>query len=356
MSNAEDGLVVLEKRLKKYQEEFARANVFESSKKEKGPVPWIISEPFEMSKERLEEIVKIGQEVREFLSACWKTSKNGGIRKEFFESLSDEEREGVRRFKGASVFPMLVRPDLVIDEIGKFWIIEIDLVPAHAGVLQHMQEIYGQSPTIAEQWAQCVPEEIVISIPGWKMFVQEQKYFVQRIREKGGNVRFISIEEWDKISDYKGILFKNCCTISLLNKNYPPSIPKNAVLCPPLILDWKGWMALAHQTDILKRLRLSQRIPETYLLPLKPRKDSDKRRQLLDLSKKERRKWILKPVTAWGGIGFKEGKNLNLGDYKRFGTVLHRFLTSKGKMSFFLLLYRNSISFKYKGNFSLETP
>jgi hypothetical protein len=242
-------------------------------------------------------------------------SKNDSIKKVFFESLSVDEREGIRRFKGMSVFPRLVRPDLVIDDKGKLWITEIDLVPAFAGMLQRMQEIYGQRPTIAELWTRIIPDKIVVSIPRWKPFVSEQKFFVQRVREKGGQIEFLSIEEWEKLHDYKGIIFKNCCTLDLLNNNCPPYIPSKAIFCPPLILDWKGWMALAHQNEILKRLRLSKRIPETYLLPLQPRRETKQRRELIDLPKRKRDRWILKPVVSWGARRIKEGRGYNLNNW-----------------------------------------
>ena len=46
----------------------------------------------------------------------------------------------------------------------------------------------------------------------------------------------------------------------------------------------------------------------------------------------------------------------NYGDYKRSGTKLQSFLVKISKTFWFLWLYLNSISFKYKGNFRMETP
>jgi hypothetical protein len=331
---------MLRERLKEYQRKLNQVELFPATKE--GNVPWIVSEPFEMSKKSLDEIVQIGQEIREFLSACWKTSKNEGIRKEFFESLSDEERKGVRRFKGASGFPRLVRPDLVIDDNGKFWITEIDLVPAFAGVLQRMQEIYRQKPTIAESWVKIVSDDMVLSIPEFKSFMPEQKYFALRVRENGGQMEFVAIEEWDRIIDYTGIIFKNCCTISLLNEHYPPCVPIKATFYPPLILDWKGWMALAHRDETLKRLRLSRRIPETYLIPLRAQKETMERRKFLDLSKKERGEWIVKPIVSWGSHGFKEGRCYNLNEWNKAVIGLSEHV-SRG-----MILQRKIISARYE--------
>jgi len=316
----------------RYQKELGQIQLHPSEKGER--VPWIVSEPFEIGREQLEEIEQIGNEIREFLLRCWRMSRKEAIKREFYGSLSERQKKGMERIGNSDVFPILVRPDLIIDDKGKFWINEIDLAPAHAGVLQRMQEVYGQRPTIADLWAELITEEIVLSIPKWKSFVREQWYFAQRVQEKGGRMRFVEIEEWDKISEYKGVLFKNCCTLDLLSEEYPPYVPPNAILCPPLVLDWKGWMAFAHREEALRRLPVTERIPETYLLPLKLRKESEKRKELIDLSRKEREGWILKPVASWGGYGFKEGRNLNMSEWNQTilglpGTLLQGIILQK---------------------------
>jgi hypothetical protein len=306
----------VEQRLKSYQKELTGTEIIDPG--ESSGFSWIVSDPFRISGDQYREMEQIGEEIRKFLLRCWKMSRDMKCQDYFYQSLSQDEKRGVERLSGENRFPVLARPDMIIDEEGKFWITEVDLVPAGAGDLQRMQEIYGQSPTIADQWAEVMTEELILSVPEWKKnFVSEQSYFVRKVQERHGQISFLTIEEWHSIRDYRGLLFKNCCTISLLNENYPPHVPSKAVFCPPVILDWKGWMALAHREDGLKELPLTKRIPETYLLPLKPERETEERRALLDISRSERREWIMKPVGSWGALGFQEATGLTRDEWNR---------------------------------------
>ncbi len=204
-----------------------------------------------------------------------------------------------------------------------------------------MQEVHGQSPTIADVWTEMIQEPVVLSIPEWKLFCPEQQYFAGRVRAAGGRMDFLTIENWNRLNGYSGVLFKNCCTLDLLNEAYPPSIPPQAVLSPPLLLDWKGWLALAGENGRLQKKKLIRWIPESYLLPLHPEHHAEKRRAWLDLTRKEKARWIIKPLGSWGGRGFYEGENLSRDKWNQLLLGLSR--TSNGH----LLLQRKVTSRPY---------
>ena len=70
-------------------------------------------------------------------------------------------------------------------------------------------------------------------------------------------------------------------------------------------------------------------------------------------------KWDLRDRVDLTCLLVRLKKHLTLikeGDYKRSGTRLQSFLVKISKTFWFLWLYLNSISCKYKGNFRIETP
>ena len=277
-----------------------------------GSWKWISADPISMEMNGLE---KTGYETVAFLSKISKFWKGNNIQKTFFDSLSNETK--IKKWIDSCSFvsPVFIRLDLVLDEKGQLWIIEIELQPAGWGILQRMQEVYGISPTVGEVTAELINEEIVYSMPGYKDSRPEAEYFVRRVSEFGGKMRFLPIEKWEEVRDFKGIIFRNCCTLDLIKENYPPFIPPKAVFTPPLELDWKGWLAMA-MSQPLNCQPLARYIPETYILPLKVGKETEIRRKLLDASRKERKKWILKPIASWGAKGFIEDP-LNLERWNR---------------------------------------
>ena len=282
-----------------------------------GAVPWIVAEPFHLDGELWRALERIGEELRRFLGGCLALLREPAVAQRLRGTLSDAERAGVARLGETSCFPLLVRPDLVLDLDGNLFVTEIDLHPAHAGVLQRMQEVFGQGPTVAEVWATHVGEPAVVSVPGWKPFCGEQGYFAERVRAHGGRLDFVPIEDWQGLAAYGGVLFKNCCTIDLLSASYPAFVPPKAVLCPPVLLDWKGWLALPGEIAGLAGYAAARRLPEAHLLPLDPRRERETRRELLDLPRREKGRWIVKPLTSWGGRGFREGEHLSADEWNR---------------------------------------
>lgn len=265
-----------------------------------------------------DELDLMGESLRHFFLQCEALLDDRSVRRQVEETLTPAERAGLARFPPQTTFPMLMRPDLIVDAENRLHIAEVDIQPAHAGMLQRMQEIHAQKPTIAEIWAEMIREPVVLSIPKWKRFCAEQQYFANRVQGAGGQMDFLTIEDWNRLNGYSGILFKNCCTLDLLNETYPPFIPSQATLCPPLLLDWKGWLALASDHGRLRRKKLTCWIPESYLLPLHPEHHAEKRRAWLDLRHKEKAKWIIKPVGSWGGRGFHEGEQLSRERWNQF--------------------------------------
>jgi len=289
-----------------------------------GPkTPWIVSEAFQLGPSVVDELNIIGEEAMAFLYKCSKLIGNEHTRNELTSSLPEENRKGLERLEklAKTGMPILVRPDLIVDQSGKLWVTEIDLNPAGPGILQKMQEIYQPHlPTIAQIWAEMVDQPIVLSIPEYKLHHPEHNYFAERVNQFAEKemIRSVPIEKWNQLENYEGIIFKSCCTMSLMTMDYPPFIPNKAVIAPMDILDWKGWLALASKEDALQKQRLSKRVPETYLLPLKPGNktyETCKRKELLDISSKERGKWVIKPVHSWGAKGFKTGNELNLDEW-----------------------------------------
>lgn len=299
----------MERSLREWQRALAEVRLHDPTPA--GQVSWIVGEPFRLSPDLVRDLVAMGEDIRRFLGSCSRLLREAPVRKRVEEALSPAERESVRRFGGATRFPMLVRPDLVVDRDGRPHIAEIDLQPAHAGVLQRMQEIAGEPRPIATVWAETFPGKTVISVPRWKPFCSEHAYFAGRVRAAGGDLTFLPVEEWNRLGDFDGVLFKNCCTLDLLRADYPEVVPPRAVLCPELLLDWKGWLALAHEVGALSRMSILRWIPESYLLPLHPKHHAQRRRSMIDLTREARAQWVIKPLGSWGGRGFAEAGHLN---------------------------------------------
>ena len=289
--------------LEEYQNELSTPLLY-SSPKAGAKIPWIVSEPFQFSLQQWDELEKIGVELSGFFAKCLKQIKNRAIMEKFKNSFPENDRAGVERMeKSRQRFPIVARPDLIIDEHGKFQLIEAELQIGGLGILQRMQEVYGQQPTIAEVWTETIGDDFILSIPEWKPFVSEQRYFAEKV-----GARFVPIEKWNTLSEYQGLIYRNCCTLNLLTKDYPAFIPDKAEITPSLFLDWKGWMSMAHSLPALEKMPLTRRIPESHLLPLE---SLEKRKELLDLSKKQRKEWVLKPVHSWGSKDFYQGEQLN---------------------------------------------
>jgi hypothetical protein len=273
----------------------------------------IVSAPMRLSPGLWRDLEQIGRDLGAFLRRCWRIRQQRDVAAAFLGTLTSDERAGYERLAVLEQhFPVLARPDLVPDEDGRLWIAEVDLHPGQGGVLQRLQELFGQAPSLADIWAERIAEPMILSMPGWKRNWPEQRLLAERINERGGRLRLLPVESWDAIGGYSGHLFLNCCTISLLNARYPPVIPARATLSPPPILDWKGWLALAHSSANLGDLALRRHIPESYLLPLAPGRETSARRRLLDLTVRERDGWIMKPSNAWGGQGFREARDVPL--------------------------------------------
>lgn len=321
------------------------SQMFRRDQKE-GVTPWIVSEAFHLGAtivteppveqpcggtcslihgvSIVDQLKVIGEEIMIFLYKCSNLISNEGIKNEIMDSLPEENKKGVERLKklAKTEMPILIRPDIIIEQSSelkfeKLWIPEIDLQPAGLGILQVMQEIYEpQNPSIAQVWAEMVDQPVVLSIPDFKFHHPEHKYFMDKVNHFAGKemIKMIPIEQWHSLGDYEGFIFKSCCTMSLITEKYPSFIPEKAVIVPNDILDWKGWLALSGKEDVLQKQRLTQRIPETHLLPLKAgdkNYETCKRKELIDLSKKERGKWVIKPVHSWGAKGFKTGDEIN---------------------------------------------
>ena len=270
-----------------------------------GSWEWISAEPISLG---MEKFKRMGYETIGFLSKAWRLWRGKSMRKIFFSSLPNGiEVERCMKKIEESISPIFFRLDLVVDEEWKFWLVEIELQPAGWGILQRMQEVYGISPTVGEITAELMKnEEIVYSMPGYKESRSEAEYFVKQVNNFGGRMMFLPIEDWEKENWGKqDIIFKNCCTLDLITKDYPLFIP-NAKFTPPLELDWKGWLAMA-MSPPLNRQPLASYIPETYILPLIPGKQTEQRKILLDASREERREWIIKPSASWGAKGFIGG-------------------------------------------------
>jgi hypothetical protein len=301
----------IEKRLRAWQKGLAAVRLHDTAPE--GRVSWIVAEPLELPGGLMAELERMGDDLRRWLVACSALLKERGVRKRVEETLSEVERRAVGRMAKATGFPMLVRPDLVVDEAGEPWIAEVDLQPAHAGVLQKMQELAGvpAERTIAGIWAETFQGPMVLSVPGWKPYCSEQHYFAERVRALGGGLEFMPVEEWGRLAGFEGVVFKNCCTLELLKDDYPPVIPERAEMYPELLLDWKGWLALIREIQGLSKMRLARRVPESYLLPMHLKLYGERRRGLVDAPLSEKKKWIIKPVGSWGGYGFVEGATLS---------------------------------------------
>ena len=293
-------------RLREWQRELAAVRLHDIGPE--GAVSWIVAEPLLLAPSLIADLVRMGEDIRKFLLMCSDLLREPAVRQRVEGSLSPTELASVSRWACATGFPMLMRPDLVLDDAGKPHIAEIDLQPAHAGVLQRMQEISGQTPTIASIWAETFSGPTVVSVPQWKPFCSEQRYFAERVRAAGGDLEFVPVEEWGRLEHFEGRLFKNCCTLDLLRPDYPAFLPPRAILCPELLLDWKGWMALAGEIGGLAKSGAARWIPESLLLPLHPRLYAQRRRDMLDLSRAEKDQWVIKPLGSWGGRGFAIGE------------------------------------------------
>ncbi len=301
----------LEKRLREWQRELSTVQLYDTAPL--GTVSWIVAEPLRLPGELMTALDRMGGDIRRWLLACSSLLKQRAVRRRVEGTLTEVERRAVARMANATGFPMLVRPDLVVDESGEPRIAEIDLQPAHAGVLQKMQEIQGvpAGQTIAGLWAGMFPGPVVLSVPQWKPYCSDQRYFAERVRALGGALEFMPVEEWGRLSSFNGAVFKNCCTLELLKDDYPALVPERAELYPELLLDWKGWLAMPGEIQGLGKMRLARSIPESHLLPLHPALHAERRRALVDALLAEKKRWIIKPVGSWGGYGFADGRTLS---------------------------------------------
>lgn len=311
----------MHKQLRMWQRELAAVKLHDTVKN--GEVSWIVAEPLKLPPALMDDLTRMGEDIRNFLRICGRLMREPAVRQRIVGTLSPVERESVSRWPGEAAFPMLVRPDLVVNGEGRPHIAEIDLQPAHAGVLQRMQEIAGQTPTIASIWVEMFKGPTVVSVPQWKPFCSEQRYFAERVRAAGGDLEFVPVEDWHRLEEFDGRLFKNCCTLDLLRSDYPAFLPPRAVYCPELLLDWKGWMALVGEIEGLSRTGAARWIPESFLLPLHPGIHARQRKDMLDLPLSEKVKWVVKPLGSWGGRGFAAGETLSRDEWNRSLLGLH---------------------------------
>ncbi len=276
----------------------------------KNETPWIVSAPFEFSKKQWQELEEIGQEIKDFLNKCWENRNL--LEQEMKDSISEENRKKIDKIENAfsQVFPPpIIRPDLVIDQAGNFRISEIEASAGGFGIMKLYQKIFGQSPDIAEIWAEKLPQKIILSTLKQRPFEPEQKYFAEKVNQFAGEerIRHLPVEDWGTLNASEAIIYNTCCTSNVLNKEYPKFSPKPKI-APPFVFDWKGLLAIAIKKACFKKLALVKRIPETHTLPLVR---NEKTERFSNMSRKTRKNWIVKPVDSWGANGFRDGSNFN---------------------------------------------